>query len=95
MDFIIDLPKSKGKNVIMVIIDRLTKYAQICALSHPFKYSTIATEFMETSQKLHGNPKIILSERDPIFTRKFWMELFLLNYFIAHLIILNLMGKLR
>jgi len=31
---------------------------------------------METIQKLHGNPKIIVSEKYPIFTGNFWMELF-------------------
>ena len=31
---------------------------------------------METIQKLHGNPNIMVSNRDPIFTRNFWMELF-------------------
>jgi transposase InsO family protein len=76
MDFITGLPKSEGKSVIMVIVDRLTKYAHFCALSHPFKASTVATAFMETVQKLHGNPKIIVSDRDPIFTGHFWTELF-------------------
>jgi hypothetical protein len=76
MDFITGLPKSEGKSVIMVIFDRLTKYAHFCALSHPFKASTVATAFMETVQKLHGNPKIIVSDRDPIFTGHFWTELF-------------------
>jgi transposase InsO family protein len=76
MDFITGLPKSKGKSVIMVIVDRLTKYAHFCALSHPFKASTVATAFMETVQKLHGSPKIIVSDRDPIFTGHFWTELF-------------------
>jgi transposase InsO family protein len=76
MDFITGLPKSEGKSVIMVIVDRLTKYAHFCALSHPFKASTIATAFMETIQKLHGSPKIIVSDRDPIFTGHFWTELF-------------------
>jgi len=76
MDFITGLPKSEGKSVIMVIVDRLTKYGHFCALSHPFKASTIATAFMETIQKLHGSPKIIVSDRDPIFTGHFWKELF-------------------
>ena len=31
---------------------------------------------MNTIQKLHGNPKIIVSDRDPIFTGNFWIELF-------------------
>jgi hypothetical protein len=78
MDFITGLPKSEGKSVIMVIVDRLTKYAHFCALSHPFKASTVATAFMETFQKLHGSPKIIVSDRDPIFTGHFWTELFFL-----------------
>jgi hypothetical protein len=50
MDFITGLPKSEGKSVIMVIIDRLTKYAHFCALSHPFKASTVAT-------RIHPNLK--------------------------------------
>ena len=72
MDFITGLPKSKGKSFIMVVVDILTKYAHFCALSHPFKVSTASTAFMETIQKLHGNPRIIVSDRDPFFTRKFW-----------------------
>ena len=76
MDFIIGLPKSEGKSVIMVVVDRLTKYAHFFALSHPFKASTVATTFMDTVQKLHGNPRVIVSNRDSIFTGNFWMELF-------------------
>jgi hypothetical protein len=76
MDFITGLPKSEGNSVIMVIFDRLTKYAHFCALSHPFKASTISTTFMEIVQNLHGSPKIIVSDRDPIFTGHFWTKLF-------------------
>ena len=76
MDFITSLPKSKGKSVIMVVVDRLPKYAHFCALSYLFKTSTIVTAFMETIQKLQGNPKIIVSVRDPVFTGNFWTELF-------------------
>jgi len=85
MDFITSLPNSEGKNVIVVVVDRLTKYAHFCALSHPFKASTIAIAFMETIQKLHGNPKIIVSDRDPIFTEIFLTKLFsCLGTLLAH-----------
>ena len=30
---------------------------------------------METIQKPHGNPNIIVSDRDPIFTGNFWTKL--------------------
>ena len=76
MDFITGLPKSEGKSVIMVVVDRLTKYAHFCALSHPFKASRVATAFMETIQKLHRNPKIIVSTRDLIFMGNFLTKLF-------------------
>ena len=71
MHFITGLPNSEGKSVIMVVVGWLTKYAQFCALSHPFKSSTVATAFMETIQKLHGNQNIIVSDRDPIFMENF------------------------
>ena len=75
MDFITGLPKSEGKSVIMVVVDRLTKYAHFCALYHPFKAGMVTNSFMNTIQKLHGTPNIIVSDRDPIFTGNFWTEL--------------------
>ena len=62
MDFITGLLNSKGKSVIMVVVDRLTKYAHFCALSRLFKANTFAISFMETIQNLHGNPKIIVND---------------------------------
>ena len=55
----------------MVAVNRLTKYAHFCVLSHPFKESKVATAFMEKIQKIHGSPNIIVSERDIIFTTIF------------------------
>ena len=76
IDFITGLPKSKGKNVIMVVVDRLTKYAHFCALSHHFSSIILAVAFIKIVQKLHGIPKVIISDSDPIFTGKFWPKLF-------------------
>lgn len=42
MDFIVGLPLWKGKSVIMVVYDRLSKYAHFVALSHPYIAAGIA-----------------------------------------------------
>jgi hypothetical protein len=47
MDFITNLPKSGNKSVIMVVVDRLSKYAHLCTLQHPFTTSTVAQIFMD------------------------------------------------
>ena len=76
MDFIGGLPKVKGCDTIMVVVDKLTKYAHFMALSHPFTTKDVATVFQKEVVRLHGFPMPIISNRDPIFLSKFWKELF-------------------
>lgn len=42
LEFIEGLPVSKGKDTILVVVDRLTKYGHFLALSHPFAALTVA-----------------------------------------------------
>lgn len=76
MDFVEGLPNSMGKNVILVIVDRLTKYGYFLALSHPYIAQGTAKLFLDHIYKLHGLPVSILTDRDKIFTSSFWRELF-------------------
>jgi hypothetical protein len=85
LDFIIGLPKSGNKSVIMVVVDCLSKYAHFCALQHPFTLSTVAQIFMDQVFKLHGMPHSIVFYRDPTFTSNFWQELFKIQGTELHL----------
>ena len=76
MDFIERLPLSKGYSVIMVIVDRFSKYSNFIPMAHPYTTTTVAKAFMENMFKLHNIPHSIVSDRDSIFTSNFWKEIF-------------------
>lgn len=66
MDFIEGLPKSHGQDVILVVVDRLTKFVHFFPLHHPFTVATVFAIFMKGVFKLHGMPKSIVSDRGAI-----------------------------
>ena len=76
MDFIEGLPSSNKQDVILVVIDKFSKYAHFMALSHPFTALQVAQSYMNNVYKLHGLPAAIISDRDRIFTSNVWQELF-------------------
>jgi hypothetical protein len=76
MDFIGGLPKVQGTDTIMVVVDRLTKYAHFLPVKHPYTAKDIATLFIKEIVRLHGFPSSIVSDRDKVFLSTFWSELF-------------------
>lgn len=79
MDFIEGLPKSQGKTVIWVVVDKLTKVAHFVPLSHPYTAASLASVFISEIFRLHGMPEVIVSDRDPVFMSLFWEEFFKLQ----------------
>lgn len=69
-------PKSEEKEVILVMVDRLTKYNHFTGLSHHFTTYHMARAFMDQVYKLYGLPKFIIFGRGSIFLSNLWQELF-------------------
>lgn len=76
MDFIVRLPKSQGYDAILVVVDRLSKYAYFLPPKHPYSARTVAEVFIREIVRLHGVPQSIVTDRDPLFLSMFWKELF-------------------
>ncbi|KAA8547210.1 hypothetical protein F0562_003634 [Nyssa sinensis] len=68
MDFIEGFPMANGHSVIMVVVDRLTKYAHFVLMKHPFSAASVARAFVTNVVRLHGVPASIVSDRDKVFT---------------------------
>jgi len=83
LDFVEALPRVGGKSVILTVIDRFSKYCHFILLAHPYTAESVANVFFAEIVRLHGvphdrstsSPQSMVSDRDPVFTSKFWREL--------------------
>ena len=76
MNFIEGLPLAGGVNVIMVVVDRLSKYYYFIPLKHPYSAKQVASIFLDRVVSKHRIPKSIITDRGKIFLSNFWKELF-------------------
>ena len=77
MDFITSLPKNfRWHDSIMVEYDKLIKSTHFIPIKYTYKAVNIANIFMKDIFRLHGVPKVKVSDRDAKFTGNLWKSLF-------------------
>ena len=59
----------------MVVIDKLNNFACFIRVKSTLKDINIAEIFMKEIFRLHGIPKMVISDRDVKFTYAFWKEI--------------------
>ncbi|GKB62128.1 reverse transcriptase domain-containing protein [Tanacetum coccineum] len=76
MDFVSGLPrKPSGYDSIWVIIDRLTKSAHFLPIKKTDSIEKLAQLYLKEIICKHGVPTSIISDRDSLFTSRFWKSL--------------------
>ena len=76
IDFIFGLLRSKGYTAILVAVDRYSKYAHFGPLPTSHPASPVVELFCSMVVCLHGVPRSIISDCDPLFTSRFWKKIF-------------------
>ena len=71
LDFIMGLPLYHGNSVILVVVDRFSKGIHLGMLPSSHTAHTVASLFMDNVGKIHGLPRSLVSDRDPLLVSKF------------------------
>lgn len=75
MDFVTGLPTVRAHTIIIVVVERLTKYCHLGSLTASYSAISMTDYFIKQITRLHNIPKTIVSNRDKIFLNKFWKEI--------------------
>ena len=75
IDIIGLLPRSNEIDAILVIVDRFTKIIRLKATTTSVSSEGVAKIYRDEIWKIHGIPKMILSNRGPQFASKFMEDL--------------------
>jgi len=74
-DFITKLPLAQGYDLILVVVDRLTKIVHFIPTTEKTSAEGLARLFRDNVWKLHGLPESIISDRGPQFAAGLMKEL--------------------
>ncbi|GJR07138.1 putative reverse transcriptase domain-containing protein [Tanacetum coccineum] len=76
MDFVSGLPRTpSGYDSIWVIVDRLTKSAHFLPMKKTDGIEKLAQLYLKEIVCRHGVPVSVISDRDSLFTSRFWVSL--------------------
>nr|GEW22048.1 ribonuclease H-like domain-containing protein [Tanacetum cinerariifolium] len=75
-NFIEALPPSKGKTVLFVVVDKLSKYAHFIHMGHPFTASQVAQVFLDHVYKLYVQQMVFRKGKEHQKTIALEVELF-------------------
>ena len=75
VDFITKLPVVAGKDVILVVCDRLSKMTHFVATTEETSVEGLTRLFRNNVWKLHGLPESVVSDREPQFAAELTKEL--------------------
>uniref|UniRef100_A0A670KNJ5 Gypsy retrotransposon integrase-like protein 1 n=1 Tax=Podarcis muralis TaxID=64176 RepID=A0A670KNJ5_PODMU len=75
LDFVTDLPSSRGKTAVLVVVDLFSKMAHFIPCAKVATAEQTAKLFIDHVFKVHGLPRSILSDRGRQFISNFWQKL--------------------
>ena len=75
VDFITKLPVVAGKDMILVVCDRLSKMTYFVTTMEETSVEELARLFQNNVWKLHGLPESVVSDRGPQFVAELMKEL--------------------
>ncbi|QRW22209.1 integrase core domain protein [Rhizoctonia solani] len=75
-NMIVNLPKDRSNDSILVIVDSFTKYGIFVKCSKKLKAPELAELFLENVWKRHGMPEKTISNRGRVFNNKFLRALY-------------------
>ena len=81
MDFITKLPESQDPatkeyyDSILVVVDRLTKYCHYIPFRESYTAEQLSYVLLDRVLRIRGIPKVYITDRDKLFTSKYWKTL--------------------
>jgi len=76
VDFIVELPLSSGHDMVMTVVDLVSKRAHFILTHMTVIAEGAAWLFLHQVWKLHGLPKYVVLDRGPQFVARFTRELY-------------------